>query len=46
MKKIKMRYPVEPRNRIYVKDYGLLSFAKSIGKILSNKNLKVRPKTS
>ena len=34
---IKMRYSVEPRDRIYVKGYGLLSFAKNIGKILSNK---------
>ena len=32
-----MRYSVEPRDRIYVKGYGLLSFAKNIGKILSNK---------
>ena len=32
-----MRYSVEPRDRIYVKGYGLLSFAKDIGKILSNK---------
>ena len=28
-----MRYSIEPRNRIYVKGYGFLSFAKS----LSNK---------
>ena len=26
-----MRYSVEPRNRIYVKGYGFLSFAKSMG---------------
>ena len=32
-----MRYSIEPRNRIYVKRYGFLSFAKNIGKILSNK---------
>ena len=32
-----MRYSVEPRNRIYVKGYGLLSFSKNIGTHLSNK---------
>ena len=32
-----MRYSIEPRNRIYVKGYGFLSFAKTIGKNLSNK---------
>ena len=32
-----MRYSVEPRDRIYVKDYGFLSFVKNIGKNLSNK---------
>ena len=31
MKIIKMRYSIEPRNRIYVKGYGFLSFAKNIG---------------
>ena len=30
-----MRYSIEPR--IYVKGYGFLSFAKTMGKILSNK---------
>ena len=34
---IKMRYSIEPRDRIYVKGYGFLSFAKNIGKNLSNK---------
>ena len=34
---IKMRYSVEPRDRIYVKGYGFLSFAKNMGKSLSNK---------
>ena len=29
---IKMRYPIEPRDRIYVKGYGFLSYAKNIGK--------------
>ena len=33
---IKMRYSIEPRVRIYVKGYGFLSFAKNIGKNLSN----------
>ena len=32
-----MRYPIEPRDRIYVKGYGFLSFAKNMGKNLSNK---------
>ena len=34
---IKIRYWVEPRDRIYVKGYGFLSFAKNMGKSLSNK---------
>ena len=37
MKNRKMRYSAKPRDRTYVKGYGLLSFAKNIGKILSNK---------
>ena len=37
MKIIKMRYSIEPRDRIYVKGYGFLSFAKNTGKSLSNK---------
>ena len=37
MKIIKMRYSTEPRDRIYVKGYGLLSFTKTMGKNLSNK---------
>ena len=37
MKNIKMRYSTEPRDRIYVKEYGFLSFAKNMGKNLSNK---------
>ena len=32
-----MRYSIEPRDRIYVKRYGLLSFAKNILKNLRNK---------
>ena len=32
-----MRYSVEPKDRIYVKGYGFLSFAKKIGKNLNNK---------
>ena len=35
--RIKMRYSIEPRAKIYVKRYGFLSFAKNIGKNLSNK---------
>ena len=37
MKIVKMGYSIEPRDRIYVKGYGVLSFAKNIGKKLSNK---------
>ena len=36
MKNIKMIYSIEPRD-IYVKGYGLLSFAKNMGKSLSHK---------
>ena len=32
-----MRDSIEPRDRIYVKEYGFLSFAKNMGKSLSNK---------
>ena len=32
-----MRYSIEPRDRIYVKCYGFLSFVKNMGKNLSNK---------
>ena len=32
-----MRYSIKPRDRISVKRYGFLSFAKNIGKSLSNK---------
>ena len=31
-----MRYLIEPRDRIYVKGYGFLYFAKNIGKNLIN----------
>ena len=31
-----MRYSIEPRERIYVKGYGFLSFAKIMDKNLSN----------
>ena len=34
---MKMRHPIEPRERRYVKGYGFSSFAKNIGKNLSNK---------
>ena len=34
---IKTRYSIEPRDRIYVNEYGFLSFAKNICKNLSNK---------
>ena len=32
-----MRYSIEPQDRIYVKEYGFLSYARNIGKNLSNK---------
>ena len=32
-----MRYSIKPRDRIYVKGYGFMSFAKYINKNLSNK---------
>ena len=34
---IKICYSIEPKDRRYVKGYGLLSFAKKIGKTLTNK---------
>ena len=37
LQRIKMRYSVEPRDRIYVKGYEFLSFDKNMGKNLSNK---------
>ena len=33
-----MRHSTEPRDRIYVRGYGFLSFAKNMGKSLSNKH--------
>ena len=35
--KSKARYSIEPQDRIYVKGYGFLSFAKNMGKSVSNK---------
>ena len=35
--RLKVRCSVEPRDRIYVKGYEFLSFAKNMGKSLSNK---------
>ena len=32
-----MHYSIEPRVRRYIKGYGFLSFAKNVGKMLSNK---------
>ena len=32
-----MRYSIEAQDKIYVKGYGFLSFAKNIGNILSKK---------
>ena len=35
--RLKMIYSIEPKDRIYVKGYGFLSFPKSMDKNLSNK---------
>ena len=32
-----MRYSIEPKDRIYVKGYGFLSFAKCMGKSIGKK---------
>ena len=32
-----MRYSIEPRDTVYVKGYGFLSFVENMGKRLSNK---------
>ena len=34
---IRIRYSIEPKDRIYAKEYGFLSFVKNMGKNLSNK---------
>ena len=34
---IKMRHSIEPKDKVYVKGYGFLSFAKNMGTRLSNK---------
>ena len=34
---IKMRHSIEPKDRVYVKGYGFLSFAKNMGTRISNK---------
>ena len=36
-----MRYSIEPKDRIYVKGYGFLSFAKSMCKNLSSKYIRI-----
>ena len=41
-----MRHSVEPRNRIYVKEYGFLSFARNIGKIATEVAKSIRNKYS
>ena len=35
---IKMRYSIEPRDKTHLKGYGFLSFAKNMGKLVSNKH--------
>ena len=37
LQRIKMRYSIEPRDRICVKGYRFLTFAKNMGKSLNNK---------
>ena len=37
MKNIKVRYSIEPRDRIFAKGHAFLSFAKNMAKNLSNK---------
>ena len=41
-----MRHSIEPKDRIYVKGYGFLSFAKNMGKNLSNKYSQKLPDTA
>ena len=36
-----MRYSIKPRDRIYVKGYGFLSFSKNMGRNLSNNTVKI-----
>ena len=43
---IKVRYSIEPRDRIYVEGYEFLSFAKNMGKNLSNNYGKKRIDTA
>ena len=38
---IKMRYSIKPRDRIYVKGYGFLSFSKNMGRNLSSNTVKI-----
>ena len=41
-----MRYSIEPKNRIYVKRYGFLSFAKSLSKKYSQKHIDAAKKST
>ena len=41
-----MRHSVEPRNRVYVKEYGFLSFARNISKIATEVAKSIRNKYS
>ena len=44
---IKMRYSIEPKDKIYVKGYGFLSFGKKkMGKNFSNKYSQKLPETA
>ena len=39
-----MRYSIEPRDRVYVKGYGFMSFARSMGNKYGKKNLFIQLK--
>ena len=43
---IKMRYSIEPRNRVYVKGYGFLSFAKNLSNKYSQKLIDAAKKST
>ena len=43
---IKMRYSVEPRDRVYVKGYGFMSFARSMSKKYGQKPVDTAKKSA
>ena len=40
-----MKYPIEPRERVYVKGYGFMSFARSMSNKYGKKNLLIQLKS-